>query len=173
MNRQIPVLDLSGLSSGGSTARLALAAQLREACTAHGFFYISGHRVPADLLEDVLSQVRLLFALPHADKLVIARTDPLVERGWEPLGSQVLEPGASPDLKEAFGIGPTGDPDWPNLWPAALPALEPLLMRYFASCHEQAVELMELLALSLDLPETHFDAFCTSPLCGLRALQVA
>ena len=171
MNGHIPVLDLAPLRTGDPAARQALAVQLREACSTYGFFYITGHAVPPALLADVFAQLRQLFALPRADKLAIARTHPLVERGWEPLGSQVLEPGARPDLKEAFGIGPLGDPDWPNLWPEALPALEPLLMRYFALCRDQAIDLMRLLALSLDLPDDHFDGFCREPLCGLRALR--
>ena len=171
MERQLPLLDLAPLRSGDQDARHALAREMQAACRAHGFFYIAGHAIPAELVNEVLDEIRKLFALPAADKLAIARRDPRIERGWEPLGSQVLEPGALPDLKEAFGIGPAGDPDWPNLWPAALPGLQPLLLRYFALCQSLAVDLMGLLALSLDLPEDHFRGFCTAPLCGLRALH--
>ena len=168
---RVPVLDLAPLRSRDGAARRALAGELRAACLDHGFFYIANHGIPQDLTARAFTETCRLFALPLAAKRAIARTHPLIERGWEPLGSQVLEAGAMPDLKEAFGIGPEGDPDWPNLWPAELPGLRPVLTAYFGACHVLATELMGLLALSLDLAEDHFADFCTGALCGLRALH--
>ena len=169
--RTLPLIARAHLRTGDGAARREVARSLRGACLDHGFFYILGHGIPAELLADAMLRIRQLFDLPLEAKRRIARTDPRVERGWEPLGSQVLEPGAMPDLKEAFSIGLPGDPEWPNLWPDELPAIEGALSRYFDLCRALAVDLMALLALSLDLPEDYFREFCTDATCGLRALH--
>ena len=48
----LPVIDVSPLAGDApATARAAVARQIQAACRERGFFYVTGHGVPADLLE--------------------------------------------------------------------------------------------------------------------------
>ena len=53
----LPVIDvapLAGAAAGTTTAEeLAVAEQIRAACREHGFFYATGHGVPAALVDEL------------------------------------------------------------------------------------------------------------------------
>ena len=53
---QLPLIDISGLRSADTSARHAVAQQLRQACEQRGFFYISGHGVDEALIAAVFEQ---------------------------------------------------------------------------------------------------------------------
>lgn len=180
--RSLPIIDISGLSASDPAARRAVGEALREACLAHGFFYCTGHGVPAGLIAAAMEQSRALFDLPDAAKTALDKSRSPANRGYETLGGQTLQPGAMPDRKEGFYIGEDLAPDHPrvvagafnagaNLWPADLPGFRPAMVAYFAALGVVAGTLMRGLALSLDLPEDHFAAFTTEPAATLRLLH--
>ena len=73
----LPVIDVASLRGGGPAAgRGAVAEEVQAACRERGFFYVTGHGVPADLLDQLADASAEFFALPLADKLEIA-----MERG--------------------------------------------------------------------------------------------
>jgi isopenicillin N synthase-like dioxygenase len=177
----LPVIDISGLA-GTAMARQAVARELRQASTATGFFYIAGHGVPAALIEQLLAQSRLFFALPVEQKLALVTDKSPCHRGYEPLRIQTLEPGTPPDLKEGFQIGLDLAADHPavrndpvnhgaNQWPAQLPQFHDVMMSYLGEVMSVASRVMRGLALSLDLDEDYFDAFCDTPVALLRLLH--
>ncbi len=49
-----------------------MAEQIQVACRERGFFYVTGHGVPAGLLDELADASTEFFALPAAEKLEIA-----------------------------------------------------------------------------------------------------
>jgi isopenicillin N synthase-like dioxygenase len=178
----LPIIDVSGLGSPDIAARRHVAAALHEACSSHGFFYIRNHGVPEPLVAAVFAEAERLFALPAHAKAAVDKAKSSANRGYEPLSGQTLEAGAPPDLKEGFYIGPeiaADDPrvlagkfnQGPNQWPASLADFRPTMERYFSVMLALGTRLMGGLALSLDLAEDHFAAFCRDPLATIRLLH--
>lgn len=179
---QLPIIDVSGLSASRPETRAAVGAALRAACLDKGFFYVTGHGVPQGLITAALAESKAFFDQPMARKQAIDKALSFCNRGYEPLKGQTLEPGAPPDLKEGFYIGPDlplDDPRvvarrfnrGPNLWPTDLPGFRPTMQAYFAAMLDLGARLMRGIALSLDLPEDHFSVFDRDPLATLRLLH--
>jgi isopenicillin N synthase-like dioxygenase len=176
----LPVIDISALSSARLVDRQAVGARMAEACCRHGFFYIAGHGVPAGLIDAVWAQSRGFFDLAEPVKAALDKVHSPCNRGYEPLRAQTLEPGAPPDLKESFYIGPdmpADDPravrfnQGPNQWPTDMPGFRPTMLAYFAAMLDVSERLARGLALSLDLPESHFDGYLRDPIATLRLLH--
>src|SRR5271170_3069453 len=162
----LPIIDIGDLASPHLAARRAVAAQLHAACCNNGFFYVRNHGVPEAMVDAVFREAERFFALPAAEKAVVDKAKSGANRGHEPLSGQTLEPGAPPDLKEGFYIGPEhrlDDPrvragkfnHGPNQWPAGLPAFRAAMEPYFQEMVGLGQRLMGGLALSLDLPEEY------------------
>ncbi|KAA8909689.1 hypothetical protein FN846DRAFT_600909 [Sphaerosporella brunnea] len=131
----LPIIDLSPFLSPSSTPeqKRAAAAALNDACTTHGFFYLTAHGVPAELESRVLALARKFFLdTPAATKAAIQRLDPGAAggdgaRGYQRLGENVTQ-GASDhheaidfyrpvEAEEAVGGKGYGLLRGPNLWP--------------------------------------------------------
>ena len=101
----LPVIDVSPLAGPApAAARASGTAQIQAACRDRGFFYITGHGVPAGLLDQLADASAEFFALPLADKLEIAmeRGGP-AWRGYFPVGAELTS--GRPDLKEGLYFG--------------------------------------------------------------------
>lgn len=117
---ELPVIDLSSDSN-------QLRAALREVAHEVGFFYLTGHGVSPQLVHEVLSAARKLFALSEADKEAIAMVRSPHFRGFTRLGGELT--GGLTDWREQIDVGPERaasptadgrDYMWlqgPNQWP--------------------------------------------------------
>lgn len=179
---ELPIIDLSGMASSNRADRKKVGLALRDACLSRGFFYCVGHGVPESLIEVVLSQAKAFFDLPDDAKDALDMAHSPANRGYEQLGGQTLQPGAMPDRKEGFYLAEDLGPNHPrvlagefnagpNQWPSDLPAFQPIMVAYFSALGIVAERIMRGLALSLDLPEDHFEAFSTNPASTLRLLH--
>ena len=177
----LPIIDVSGLHDS-AVDRRAVARRLRFACTNTGFFYITGHGIPTELVDRIFQQSREFFALPMEQKLALSMTQSACRHGYEPLKAQTLEAGAPPDLKEGFLAGEDlaadhpavrNDPAniGPNQWPPQLHEFKGVMTSYVREMKSLANTLMHGLALSLDLEESYFDDFCREPILTLRLLH--
>ena len=121
-------------------------------------------------------------ALPLAIHQSLAIRHSKTMRGFEATGEQMLDENARPDLKECFYCGTAYPPDHPyvlagyqtyggNQWPAELPDAPTQCEAYIQALLGLSRRLMQLLALSLNLPETYFDATSDSPMVTLRSLR--
>ena len=178
----LPVIDISGLSSARLSDRQAVGAQLRAACLKNGFFYISHHGVPEQDVADVFREAAAFFDLPADVKAEVDKSKSKVNRGYEPLQGQTLEPGAPPDLKEGYYIGPEHATDDPrviagmfnhgaNQWPSSRPNFKPVMETYLATMLDLSARMMGGIALSLDLPEDYFKGYCDDAMATVRLLH--
>lgn len=163
----LPVLDLSRLDAGGTEAA-SFRNELREATHDYGFFYLTGHGVPQELIDRVMSTSRAFFALPEADKLAIENVKSPHFRGYTRVGGELTQ--GKVDWREQIDVGPERDavpagpgvPDYavlegPNQWPTALPELETVVHQWHDALTEVAMRLMRAWAVSLGAPADVFD----------------
>ena len=178
----LPIIDIEGLSSPNSADRRQVGADLRAACLDKGFFYITNHGVSEALVDDVFREAAGFFALPTEQKLEVDKAKSKANRGYEPLKGQTLEPGAPPDLKEGYYVGPEHRPDDPrviagtfnhgaNQWPAQRPNFRPVMRAYLRAMLKLSAQMMSGLALSLDLPEDYFAGYCSDAMAMVRPLH--
>lgn len=178
----IPVIDLGQALVPGSPASAKVAEQIRSAAVATGFFYVSRHGVPDELLASQFELTRVLMDLPLATRQALSVRNSASMRGFEALGEQTLDETALPDLKECFYCGMVYPPDHPyvlagyqsygsNQWPAEVPHAAAQCEAYIQAVLGLSRRLMQLLALSLALPETYFDETSHSPMVTLRMLR--
>jgi isopenicillin N synthase-like dioxygenase len=171
----LPVVDLRAAPG-------QLRDSLREAAHGVGFFYLTGHEVPAVLSGKVLEAARRLFALPPADKDAIAMVRSPHFRGYTRLGGELTR--GEVDWREQIDIGPQrppiagpGKPDYlwlqgPNQWPAALPELPGIIDEWDAALSGVARTLLGHWAAALGAPPDVFDsAFAGTPATLIKVIR--
>jgi isopenicillin N synthase-like dioxygenase len=170
---RLPVIDVGPLVAGGSAAAMdAVAGQIQDACRDRGFFYVTGHGVPAALLADLADASAEFFALPPAEKLQIGMEHGgRAWRGYFPVGGELTS--GRPDLKEGLYFGaelPGDDPrvraglplHGRNLFPEQVPRLRQLVLAYLDALTAAGQAVLVGIALSLGLNSTYFAAGCTA-----------
>lgn len=160
----------------------ALRRGLREAAHEVGFCYLTGHQVPASLVQRVLDAARRLFALPQADKDAIAMVHSPHFRGYTRLGGELTR--GEVDWREQIDVGPhrapiggPGKPDYlwlqgPNQWPPALPELPAIIDEWDHALSRVARMLLRHWAVSLGGPADVFDsAFAEAPATLIKVIR--
>ena len=163
----LPVIDVGPLAGGApAAARAAAAEQIQLACRERGFFYVTGHGVPAGLLAELADASTEFFALPTADKLEIAmERGGRAWRGFFPVGAELTS--GQPDLKEGLYFGaelPGDDPrvlaglplHGRNLFPRQVPRLRPLVLAYLDALTSLGQAVLAGVAQSLGLDAGYF-----------------
>ncbi|EDU42551.1 PcbC Isopenicillin N synthase [Pyrenophora tritici-repentis] len=175
----IPVIDLTRSFSESLADRRAVAAQIREACTTSGFFYITKHNVPKPACDGILKQAeRFVHYLPLAKKEELHVEKSKFSLGWEP--SEYTSIAGDKEKKEIFNFAyeaaldrTGGDGEYreldgsageSNVWPKEedLPGFHAAIKEYYGAVLDLARHLFRLFALSLDLPD-YFDPMTTHP----------
>src|SRR3954447_10961412 len=137
----IPIIDIAPLLAGDADGERNVAREVGRACRDIGFFYITGHGIPARTVADVFGMSGTFFTSPDSLKSAAAFIGAGGNRGYIQLGGEKLDPGKPADIKEAFNIGlelAADDPDLlagkpfraRNLWPA-LPEFRTTMLDYF------------------------------------------
>jgi isopenicillin N synthase-like dioxygenase len=165
----LPLIDVSALLDPISAdLERRAAGQIEDACRSTGFFYVTGHGVPRDLLDRLDAAARAFFALPESDKAQIAMAlGGRAWRGWFPVGGELTS--GRPDLKEGVYFGtelPDDDPrvraglplHGRNLFPAQVPELRTTVLEYLDALTRVGRAVLRGVALSLDLPGDYFAA---------------
>ena len=166
---EIPRIDVTSLINGGAIDEIA--AQIDDACRAHGFFTVVGHGVDPTMQERLEDASRTFFALDAAEKAKVAMArGGRAWRGWFPVGGE-LTAGVA-DVKEGLYFGTelaVNDPrvaagtllHGPNLWPVRPAELRPIVEAWTAAMAQLASRLLEAVAVGLDLPADWFVAHLT------------
>ncbi len=153
-------------------AAAAVAEQIQAACQDRGFFYVTGHGVPASLLAELADLSAEFFSLPLADKQEIAMEHGgRAWRGYFPVGAELTS--GRPDLKEGLYFG-TELPDddarvlaglplhGRNLFPRQVPRLRPVVLSYLDALTAAGQAVLAGVALSLGLDASYFAAGYTA-----------
>ena len=168
---RLPIIDLSAFVRGaGIEERLKAARSLREACVDIGFFYLDGHGIAAQELDEVTTWAHRFFELPVAQKMQVHCNLNRWRQGYVGVGGANPEsnPDKAADLKERFYMnrdifpgepeerrGSTGASQWPA--PDVLPGFENFMKTHIEKRYAVARHLLHAFSLSLELPETFFD----------------
>ena len=178
----IPILDLQDALALGAPRSAEVAAQMRTAAMASGFFYVRNHGVDPVQIARQFALAKTLLDVPRATREALAMHHSPSMRGYELMGAQTLDLTARPDLKESFYCGMAYPEDHPyvragyqtyghNQWPAEVPQAPAVCEAYIQSMLVLSRRLMQILALSLGLSETWFDATSDSPMITLRMIR--
>jgi len=182
MLASLPILDLSELDHGTESARRFLE-KLRNTTHDVGFFYLVGHGVEQNLIDEILAVSRKFFELPESDKLAIENVHSAQFRGYTRVGGERTH--GDVDWREQIDIGverdvvATGEgiPEYwrlegPNLWPEALPELQDVVSRWMDKLSDLSLRLMRAWAQALGAPVDVFDeAFAVRPFPLLKIVR--
>ena len=161
----IPIVDLGD-------SDVAAARAIDSACRDNGFFCVTGHGVPTDLIDSLQRAGRSLFALsPDAKERVAMSVGGRAWRGWFPLGGEFTN--GVPDRKEGFYFGqelPATDQrvrdGWAlhgaNLFPQELPELRRVVLAWLDELTRVGHKVLGLIGLGLGLPADWFRKNLTS-----------
>jgi isopenicillin N synthase-like dioxygenase len=188
----IPTIDLTALRTGGTdlgftrdrnisaqvgSSRLAMgrrdvARLIDEACRDTGFFLVTGHGVPADLISKTRQRAIDFFALPDDEKMKVQRPPAKISRGYNWVGDRSIAysmgQAAPPDIQEAFGFG-QDRPDLaskvdkasaqmyaPNIWPERPHDFKQTMVSYYDAMMGLASNVLRAMATALDVNENYF-----------------
>jgi isopenicillin N synthase-like dioxygenase len=177
----IPVIDIGALLAGDAAGTREIAGRIGRACRDIGFFYITGHGIPAETVAQLFDTAAAFFSAPAAVKQAAGFTGPAGNRGYIKLGGERLDPDTPPDIKEAFNIGLELAPDDPellagkpfrarNVWPATA-GFERTMLDYFDRAWALGRLLHRAFALDLGLDPLFFEDKFDKPMATLRLLH--
>jgi isopenicillin N synthase-like dioxygenase len=181
-DEKIPTLDIAPYLNGAPGGRERVAAQLREISKTIGFFYLKGHGIPQNLIDDVFEQSRRFHALPLETKKKIPYFETgSFKSGYQPCANDdyqrtninIIE-NAKPNLVAKFSINREGGSGGlsmtdeqrrarVNMWPETLPSFKETLQDYHARIEKLGRQFLPLWATSLKLPLDYFDQFFATP----------
>jgi len=179
---EIPIIDVSGALSGDATALASCATQLRHAYEDVGFWFLTGHRVPQALVDQVFVEAARFHAQPLEEKLKLKINEHNI--GYLPMKAATtrhsdVSTNNRPNLNEAYFAKRDLPPDHPdvrankrfrgaNLWPAALPGFRETIVAYCDAMEDLALNILPIYAAALDLPADYFSAAFVDPQYTLR-----
>lgn len=136
------------------------AAQLGASFERYGFAVIADHGLPQARIAAAQAAVKRFFTLPEAVKrrYVVGAAG---QRGYTPFGVETAKGAAHHDLKEFWHVGrgpAAGDPTprAPNLWPDEAEGFEAELTWLYEALDAMGRQVLEGVALHLDLPRSWF-----------------
>jgi isopenicillin N synthase-like dioxygenase len=172
---RIPVVDIGPLLDGSD--KFAVANQIRWALSNTGFMYVKNHGIPQEFVDLTFEVTRQFFDMPMERKMAlhVSKSDVALRGYIEPFGENT-NPGKTRDLKECFDIGPErpaleGPFFGPNQWPTELPEFRERIYAYHEKMVDLSTKLLRGIALSLGLPETHFEGLMRNPISIQRMLH--
>lgn len=161
----IPVIDLAAGPTG------ALARRIDAALAGPGFFALTGHDVPAAVVDAAFDASQRFFALAQEEKQRWHIDASPAHRGFDPIGWQSLDVGQPPDVKESFylGVEAHGANQWPD--EVRVPGFRAACTAYASAMDTLARRLMHLFEIALGLAPGHFDAVMRAPIRTTRLLH--
>jgi isopenicillin N synthase-like dioxygenase len=174
--QSLPLVDISPLYSDDPLERQRGAEQLGKAAREVGFFYVTGHQVPADAIERLVARTQAYFAQPLADKMRHYIGQSSNHSGYVPEGEEQFDPNIV-DRKEAFDLSfdylaEEGRRPMlgPNQWPD-MPGFKDDIKAYYDATLELSKRLFRGFALALGLEEDRLLRHVSTPPSQLRLIH--
>ncbi|KDR66376.1 hypothetical protein GALMADRAFT_1158917 [Galerina marginata CBS 339.88] len=169
----VPILDYSLLDSPDGRPRFL--DQLRHALINVGFLYLSNHPVSQTDIDQLISYIPKLFALPQEAKDKIRMENSEHFLGYSRLGAELTK--GAVDQREQFDIATKhvcrwkeGDPDYyrlwgPSQWPdeKLIPDFREVMERYLIQVQELSYKFSSLIAESFGLGPDGLSQFYDTP----------
>lgn len=168
----IPTIDLTALRGGSDADKRNVARQIDDACRDTGFFFVTGHGVPNDLIAKTRQRAVDFFALPDAEKMKVQRPPAKISRGYNWVGDRAIAYSMGektpPDIQEAFAFGhdradlasrvdPVSAQMYaPNIWPEQPNDFKDVLVTYYGAMMGLASSVLRAMAVALGANENYF-----------------
>ena len=160
----IPLLDLNNYLNGDAAQRKQFSDEIGKAFNDTGFVTITNHGLTKDLIDDLYTQVKALFALPDEVKSSYEIPELAGQRGYTGKNKETAKGFKTPDMKEFWQIGQTvtdGDvskDDYPdNLIVKELPHFNEVTLETYRKLESIGTNLLRAIAVYLGLDENYFD----------------
>lgn len=141
---------------------------LLSLCHGVGLFYVVDHNIPDYFFSRHFSVLKEFFLLPESVKALIEKRNSPHFRGWEKIGSELTN--NKVDFREQVDLSEEYDPypvditphylrlDGPNQWipEELLPGFKDICKDFFRTLGSVAWEILEALAVGLELPPDYF-----------------
>lgn len=181
MPNSLPIIDIAPLYQTNEAGWLSVANQIDAACREWGFFYIKGHPISAQRIDNLLNATKTFFAGSETDKLRIDITQSEHHRGYGGIATEQLDPTKPSDLKETFDMGfhmPDDQPEvlagkplrGPNRHPQQA-GWEALMEQHYDDMQELAKTLLRAMTIALDIERDFFDVRFNEPISVLRMIH--
>eukprot|EP00658_Telonema_sp_P-2_P039794 TRINITY_DN28431_c0_g1_i1.p1 TRINITY_DN28431_c0_g1~~TRINITY_DN28431_c0_g1_i1.p1 ORF type:complete len:330 (-),score=62.59 TRINITY_DN28431_c0_g1_i1:199-1188(-) len=153
----VPEIDIGELVSCASVHkihdRMSCVSAIRDACSRWGFFQITNHGVPAELIDRFYEQKMQFFNSPVPVKESVRRTA-TNSKGWydDELTKQKR------DWKQGFDFGSQeGDLegrglDGENQWPAGMGEFKAVMCEYYRAMEQLSPRIMSAMLVGLECP---------------------
>ena len=165
----LPILDFSPfLKDPFATEGQEFCRTLVETCRNSGFFFLTGHGIPEQQSNDLLTVSQQFFKLPEPERHKIAIVNSPHFRGYTVLGDERTN--GKSDWRDQIDLGPEepavaveqNDPIWlhlkgPNQWPSGMPEMRDTVNVWAKKMESVAMELFRALAVGLDQDYHYFD----------------
>lgn len=163
MSINIPRLDLDTYVNGTTEQRKKFSDDIGKAFNETGFVTITNHGLSKELINELYSEVKELFAMPEETKLKYEKVELAGQRGYTSKGKETAKGFRVPDLKEFWQIGQTitdHDPikeEYPdNLQVTELPEFNKTTLEVYKKLEAAGSQVLKAISVYLDLPEDYF-----------------
>ncbi|TVY58387.1 2-oxoglutarate-dependent dioxygenase citB, partial [Lachnellula cervina] len=171
----VPTIDISPfLLDPTSPLADKIVETARKACIETGFFQITGHGISEKLQSELFEASKQFFALSSEEKQSLDVNTKPGRKGYD--SAEAYNGEKLPDLKESFFLGHDNPPDdpavlsqrffmAPNVWPSdsllASSSFREPVERYFTAINNLAIQVLDLVALTLPYGRDIFSTFKT------------
>ncbi len=180
-DRRLPVVDVSALLDGGAVERHLAAAELNDAASRSGAFYIAGHGVSRHLIDEIFAASRRFHLMPRVYKMRYWCGFSTHHRGYVPFEENRADFPAKIDFTEAWDLSfeaPADHPDYlakwrmtgPNVWPD-IPGWRHTVSAYYSAVFALGLTLLDAFASAWGVDAASLRRHVKNPTSRLRLLR--
>ena len=177
----LPVIDISELYGESEESIREVGRQIGDAARTSGFFYISGHGVSQELINELYAASRAFHEKPRQYKMRYWSGFTTNHRGYVPFEENGFDFPGRINFNEAYDLSweaPADHPDYlakwrmtgPNVWPD-IPGWQDVVSRYYDAVFSVGLRLLDSLAMELDVDPVELRRYITCPTSQLRMLR--